>query len=81
MRMVSPSGGSRLTEMSETVRTELARGEPLASKLERNAAEDMIVNHLCVLAAASIGRQENPRHLEMLLNTVLPPAQRVDYFS
>jgi len=54
---------------------------PLASKLERNAAEDMIVNHLCVLAAASIGRQENPRHLEMLLNTVLPPAQRVDYFS
>jgi len=54
---------------------------PLASKLERNAAEDMIVNHLCVLAAASIGRQENPRHLELLLNTVLPPAQRVDYFS
>ncbi len=54
---------------------------PLASKLERNAAEDMIVNHLCVLAAASIGRHENPRHLELLLNTVLPPAQRVDYFS
>jgi len=54
---------------------------PLASKLERNSAEDMIVNHLYVLASASIGRQENPRRLEMLLNTVLPPAHRVDHFG
>lgn len=54
---------------------------PLASKLERNAAEDMIINNLCVMAAASIGRQENPRRLEMLFNTLLPPSQRVDYFG
>lgn len=54
---------------------------PLASKLERNAAEDMLTNHLCVTAAASIGRQENPRRLEMLFNTMLPPSQRVDYFG
>lgn len=54
---------------------------PLASKLERNAAEDMLTNHLCVTAASSIGRQENPRRLEMLFNTMLPPSQRVDYFG
>ena len=54
---------------------------PLASKMERNAAEDMLLNHLYVLGAASIGRQENPRRLEMLFNTLLPPAQRVEYFD
>lgn len=54
---------------------------PLASKLERNASEEMLLNHLYVMAAASIGRQENPRRLEMLFNTVLPPSQKVDYFG
>lgn len=54
---------------------------PLASKMERNGTEDMLINHLHVMAAASIGRQENPRRLEMLLNTILPPSQRVDYFG
>lgn len=54
---------------------------PLAAKMERNAAEDMLLNHLYVMAAASIGRQENPRRLEMLFNTLLPPSQRVDYFE
>lgn len=54
---------------------------PLASKLERNASEDMVLNHLCVMAVASVGRQENPRRLEMLFNTLLPPSQRIDYFG
>lgn len=54
---------------------------PLASKLERNASEDMLVNQLYVMAATSIGRQENPRRLEMLFNTVLTPSERVDYFG
>lgn len=54
---------------------------PLAAKTERNAMEEMLLNQLYVLAAASIGRQENPRRLEMVLNTMLPPSQRVDYFS
>lgn len=54
---------------------------PLASKMERNASEDMLLNHMYVMAAASIGRQENPRRLEMLLNTILPPQHRVDYFG
>ena len=54
---------------------------PLASKLERNSSEETLINHLYVMASASIGRQENPRRLEMLLNTILPPGNRVEYFN
>ena len=54
---------------------------PLASKLERNSSEETLINRLYVMASASIGRQENPRRLEMLLNTILPPGHRVEYFN
>jgi chemotaxis protein MotA len=54
---------------------------PLASKLERNSTEEALVNNVYMMGAASIGRQENPRRLEMLLNSVLPPAKRVQYFD
>ena len=53
---------------------------PLASKLERNALEELLINQLYMMAATSIARQENPRRLEMLLNTVLPPGHRVTYY-
>jgi len=54
---------------------------PLASKLERNAENDMLVTNIYLLAAASIARQENPRRLEGLLNSLLPPEKRVRYFK
>lgn len=54
---------------------------PLASKLERNSSEEALINQIFMLTAVSIGRQENPRRLEMLLNSILPPAQRVSYFD
>lgn len=54
---------------------------PLAAKLERNSVEEALVNSVYVMGAASVGRQENPRRLEMLLNSVLPPAKRVQYFD
>ncbi|WP_240932663.1 motility protein A [Pelagibius litoralis] len=54
---------------------------PLATKLERNAQIESVVRQIYTIGAASISRQENPRRLEMLLNTVLAPSQRVDYFS
>ncbi len=54
---------------------------PLVSKLERNSADEMLVNRLQLVGAASIGRQDNPRRLEMLLNSMLPPRKRVDYFG
>jgi chemotaxis protein MotA len=54
---------------------------PLASKLERNAAAETMASQIYLLGALSICRQENPRRLELLVNTVLPPAQRVRYFD
>lgn len=54
---------------------------PLASKLERNAGEEALINQIFLLSAVSIGRQENPRRMEMLLNSILPPSQRVQYFD
>lgn len=54
---------------------------PMASKLERNSAEESMVSNIYMLGASSIGKQENPRRLEMLLNSILPPAKRVKYFD
>jgi len=54
---------------------------PLASKLERNSQEEALISSVYLMAATSIGHQENPRRLEMLLNSILPPAHRVRYFD
>lgn len=54
---------------------------PLASKLERNMGEDQMVSQIYLIGAASIARQEHPRRMEMQINTVLPPAQRIDLFD
>lgn len=54
---------------------------PLASKLDRNSSEEALVNRLYVIGAAAIGRQENPRRIELLLNTVLPPEKRLASFD
>lgn len=54
---------------------------PLATKLERNSHEETLTNTVYVLGATSIGRRENPRRLEIILNTLLPPAQRISHFG
>ncbi len=54
---------------------------PLAAKLERNSDEEMLLNNIYVTGVTSIGRQENPRRLEMLVNTLLSPAERVQHFD
>lgn len=54
---------------------------PLAAKVERKGAGDVLVNQIAIMGATSISRLENPRRLEMLLNSLLPPAQRVQYFN
>ncbi len=54
---------------------------PLATKLEKIAADERSLNEVYVLGVTSIGRQENPRRLEILLNTILPPSKRVSYFG
>ena len=54
---------------------------PLAAKLERNSREEALVFNVYLTAAASIARRENPRRLELLLNAMLPPSQRVSMFD
>jgi len=54
---------------------------PLAIKLEKNSADEVMIKKLIAMAAVSIARQDNPRNLEMLFNSELPPGQRINYFD
>jgi chemotaxis protein MotA len=53
---------------------------PLAAKLEQMSADDVVLRKLIVAAALSLIKQENPRQLELTLNSLLPPTQRVSVF-
>jgi len=54
---------------------------PLAVKLEKNTADETLIKTLIAITATSIARQDNPRRLEMMLNSELPPSQRIRYFD
>ncbi len=54
---------------------------PIASKLERNSNHEALVRTIFLMGASSVGRQENPRRLEMMINSILPPSDRVRYFD
>ena len=54
---------------------------PLAVKLDKNSADETLVKSLITIAATSIARQDNPRRLEMQLNSELPPSERIRYFD
>ncbi|WP_323795960.1 motility protein A [Nisaea sp.] len=54
---------------------------PIAAKLERNAEAELLECEIYHACAMSIARQENPRLLERMLNTKLPPSQRLDYYD
>lgn len=54
---------------------------PLATKLEKRMDDDMMQKVLVLSAAMSMARQENPRFLEIQLNTLLAPKNRVKYFE
>ena len=54
---------------------------PLAAKLERNSNDETMIKNLILTAMGSIARQENPRRMEMLLNSELPPEERIRYFN
>ena len=49
--------------------------------VEQNAQDELLINQLCLLGTSSIARQDNPRRTEMILNSILPPAKRVNYFD
>jgi chemotaxis protein MotA len=52
---------------------------PLAAKLERNAAEEHLIGYIYTLGTLSIIRKDPPRRLEMLLNSALPPESKVRF--
>ena len=54
---------------------------PMAVKLEKNSSDEVMIKTLILTAATSISRQENPRRLEMLLNSDLPPKEQINYFD
>ncbi|MFK7840545.1 MAG: motility protein A [Bdellovibrionales bacterium] len=54
---------------------------PIAVKLEKNSTDETLIKSLITIAAASIAAQDNPRRLEMQLNSELPPAERIRYFD
>lgn len=54
---------------------------PLAVKLEKRLSDTALIHTLTKITAVSISRQENPRKLEMLLNSELPPSKRIRYFD
>lgn len=54
---------------------------PLAIKLEKNSVDEALTKTMITTAAISIASQDNPRRLEMLLNSELPPAERIRYFE
>lgn len=54
---------------------------PLANKAERNSHNESTLNSLYMVGALSIGREENPRRLEMQLNSMLPQNNRINYYK
>lgn len=54
---------------------------PLAAKIERDAAAEGLLRQIYLIGALSMARQENPRRLEILLNSVLPPWQQIRFFG
>lgn len=54
---------------------------PLASYLEKVLKQEDIIYKLYIMGIASIGKRENPRRLEMLLNSAVPLEERVKIFG
>ena len=54
---------------------------PLASKLERNSNVELMARKIYIFSVMSMVKQENPRQLEVILNSILPPSQRVSVFD
>ncbi len=54
---------------------------PMAAKLERNSNDEAMIRAITLVAMSSISRQDNPRRLEILLNSELPPNEQIKYFD
>ena len=57
------------------------KGKDILSVESKSVTVEEVLNEIYLLGVVSIGRQENPRRLEMLLNSSLPPKDRVRFFE
>ncbi|MGE4312935.1 MAG: motility protein A [Pseudobdellovibrionaceae bacterium] len=53
---------------------------PLSVKMERIADSEALTTAMIRIAAQSMAKQENPRHLETALNSLLPARERISFF-
>jgi chemotaxis protein MotA len=54
---------------------------PLASKLDRNSKEHSLISMIYLQAFISIAKKENPRSLEVEINSILSPIKAIQYFK
>jgi chemotaxis protein MotA len=54
---------------------------PLATKLERNATEEALMQSLYMAGLLGVARKENVRRLEIILNSMLPADAKVQYID
>ena len=54
---------------------------PLATKIERNSEEELLLNKIYLISVVSIGNLESPRKLERMINTILPPAKHIKTYK
>ena len=54
---------------------------PMAAKLERNSQDEIMIRNLILTSVKSISLQDNPRRLEAILNSILPPKDKIKYFD
>ena len=54
---------------------------PISIKAERNSHNEATINALYITAIMSIRREENPRTLELHLNSMLPPTYQLNHYS
>lgn len=54
---------------------------PLAAKLELNSRNESQIRKIYTASVLSVVRQENPRQLELILNTILKPSKRINMFD
>lgn len=54
---------------------------PLASKLERNTEDELIILQIYFQAIQFVAKKENPRKLEALINGMLPVTKRIRYLD
>ena len=54
---------------------------PLAAKLDRNSAREELEKTLIMLSALSMAKHENPRRLEMQMNSEVSPTDEIRFFE